>query len=382
MIAKQQKHLNYKERINLGSYYTNTEHISCVWDFINPYINNNFIILDSSCGYGNFLIDSNNKKIGNDIDNIAVAEAQKNIKNISFFNFNALEEIDRKKYFIKENDKLCIIGNPPYNDRTSIIRRGIKKTSFNIDRDVETRDLGISFLLSYNKLNADIVCVLHPLSYLIKKSNFALLKNFSKNYKLEKAKIISSGTFQESSKSMQFPIVIGLYLKNKNGMTYDYIKNFDFEIKNNLSLKINSFDYISNYIKKYPNKYAKLEKDSILFWTMRDINALKRNRTFINKRNQNSIIIDKQRLDYYIYVDVFKRYSYNIPYYLGNCDVIINNDLFLKFKKYFILDTLFHYSYLRKYYANFDFSQSRYRLIAKEKINLYFKQLLKNHYAN
>ncbi len=55
MITKQQKHLNYKERINLGSYYTNTEHVSRAWNFVNPYIDSDFIILDSSCGYGNFL---------------------------------------------------------------------------------------------------------------------------------------------------------------------------------------------------------------------------------------------------------------------------------------------------------------------------------------
>lgn len=82
-----------------------------------------------------------------------------------------------------------------------------------MDTDVQTRDLGMSFLLSYNKLNADCVCVLHPLSYLIKRSNFKLLSNFSKNYKLIDGVIISSGAFSDNSKSIQFPILIGLYRK-------------------------------------------------------------------------------------------------------------------------------------------------------------------------
>jgi len=84
---------------------------------------------------------------------------------------------------ISSNDELIIIWNPPYNDTTSIIRSNIKNNNLKMDIDIKTRDYGISFLLSYNKLNADIICVLHPLSYLIKKLNFNLLKDFTKwNY--------------------------------------------------------------------------------------------------------------------------------------------------------------------------------------------------------
>jgi len=383
MIAMEQNHLKYKDRINLGSFYTDLKHVDIAWDFIESHIDNNFIVLDSSCGYGNFLQKKINcRKIGNDIDDIAISTASNNIKDIHLFNYNALENVNRQKYNINENEKLCILGNPPYNDRTSIIRKGIKQINFNIDENIKTRDLGVSFLRSYDKLNADLVCVLHPLSYLIKKTNFNMLKDFSRNYKLIKGKIISSGSFKQASKTMQFPIVIALYEKDENGMSYDYIKNFNFQIEKDLFFKQNNFDYISNYIKKYPNKYAQANEDSVLFWTMRDINALKRNRTFIEKTSSNAIIVDKTKLDYYIYVDVFKRYANHIPYYLGNCDVIINNKLFLKFKKYFILDSLFYQPQLRKYYAKFDFSQKHYKNLAKEKINLYLKQLLGEHYAN
>lgn len=374
-----QKHLSYKKTINLGSYYTNSDHISNVFDFIAPYIDKSFTILDSSCGYGNFLQNISNKKIGNDIDKIAIDIASENINDVSFFNFNALENVNRSQYEIEKNEKLCIVGNPPYNDKTSIIRNKVKEVDFNIDDDIKTRDLGISFLKSYAKLNADIICVLHPLSYLIKKANFSLLKKFSQNYKLIKAKIISSESFIGSSKGMPFPIIIGLYTKNNDGMSFDYIKNFNFEIKDNLFFKINSFDYMPNYIKKYPSKYDKIKDDSVLFWTLRDINALKRNKTFIHKENQNAILIELDKLDYYIYVDVFKRYTSCIPYYLGNCDIIIDNNLFLEYKKYFILDGLFHNPHLRKHYANFDFTKSQYKPIAKKKILSYFHKLLGEH---
>jgi len=62
-------------------------------------------------------------------------------------------------------------------------------------RMLSQRDLGISFLLSYNKLAADFVCVLHPLSYLIKKSNFEALWQFKDNYRLVDSVVISSGVF-------------------------------------------------------------------------------------------------------------------------------------------------------------------------------------------
>ena len=128
---------------------------------------------------------------------------------------------------------MFIIGNPPYNDTTSIIRSSIKQDNLRIDDDIKTRDYGMSFLLSYAKLNADVICVLHPLSYLIKKSNFNLLKKFSKSYRLLDGVVIDSSTFKETSKGISFPIIIALYIKNKDGMSYEYIKDFNFKTIDN-----------------------------------------------------------------------------------------------------------------------------------------------------
>ncbi len=62
------------------------------------------------------------------------------------------------------------MGNPPYNERTSIMQSSLKnKESMQIDSTLQSRYIGISVLRSYDKLKANFICVLHPLSYLIKK---------------------------------------------------------------------------------------------------------------------------------------------------------------------------------------------------------------------
>lgn len=376
-LAKQQ-HLNHIDRVNLGAYYTPESLVNQVWKIIKPYIESKTTILDTSCGYGGFLKHPHTgKKIGNDIDIVAVDKAKENTGS-SLFNYNGLHQVSRSAYGINSSDKLCIIGNPPYNDRTSIIREHIKSNAMAIDADIKTRDLGMSFLLSYDKLDADLVCVLHPLSYLIKSANFKALNKFSQKYKLLQGHIISSACFSQASKAMNFPIVIALYQKDKIGTSYADIVDFAWQIEDK-SFKLNSFNDISNYIKKYPSKHQQAKKDDLLFWTMRDINALKRNQTFVKKLGTNTLIIDKSKLEYYIYVDVFKQFSRHIPYYFGNCNVLIDNELFQQYKKYFILEALSRHHYLRQYFAPFD-SESLNNV--KYQIMKYFQQLLGGHYVD
>ena len=376
-----QQHLNYERRVNLGSYYTQNQFVDVVWQMIRPYLSKKSVILDSSCGYGNFLKkDEPYQQIGGDIDETAIKIATKN-NDMHFYVKNALNMVSRNQYSIKIHSHLCIIGNPPYNDRTSIIRQNIKHNKIQIDKDIVTRDLGMSFLLSYQKLSADIVCVLHPLSYLTKQANFNLIRNFTNKYKLIAGKIISSSMFKESSKSMGFPILIGLYKKSALGISYKDILNFNFEILGGKTFSLTNFDNISSYVQKYPNKHKKPSNNDILFWTLRDINALKRNQTFIKKYSPNAIIINQKQLDYYIYIDVFKHFSKYIPYYFGNCDVLINNNLFIKYKKYFILECLARHQNLRKYFYDFDCESTKNIILAKQKINTYFRQLLGEHYV-
>lgn len=375
-----QKHLNYVERINLWSYYTDSKYIKIIEKMLKKYISKDWAILDSSCGYGNFFeIFKENLRIGNDIDDVALSVAKKRFPDVKFYNDNALKKIDRKKFGIRESQKLCIVWNPPYNDTTSIIRNSIKSGNMVMDTDVQTRDLGMSFLLSYNKLNADCVCVLHPLSYLIKRSNFKLLSNFSKNYKLIDGVIISSGAFSDNSKSIQFPILIGLYRKTLWWMDYNYIKNYCFKEEWWQSFALKDFDFIDNYISKYPNKYnISTSSNDILFYTMRDINALKRNKTFLKEYQNNAIIVDKNKLDYYVYVDSFKQRSNEIPYFLWNLTVFIDNQNFMKNKKYFIIDCISRNSFLKWYYKDLKITTNDIKN-SKEKLNQYFYSLLQQY---
>ena len=57
---------------------------------------------------------------------------------------NLLQNVLRSKFGIEENQKLIIIGNPPYNNKTLIIKNGVKSL-FAIDKNLSHRDLGISF---------------------------------------------------------------------------------------------------------------------------------------------------------------------------------------------------------------------------------------------
>lgn len=378
-----QKHLNHVDAINLGSYYTPEVIIDLAYSVLQKNIKNikDFSIIDSSCGYGSFLTKNNIAKrlIGADIDQKAISEAKKIISGVDFICQNSLLNVNRSSLTIKSNEKIITIGNPPYNDTTSIIRNSIKDTSIQekIDADIKTRDLGMSFLLSYNKLKADYVCVLHPLSYLIKKANFALLSKFAKNYKLIDGIIISSHEFSDTSRGMAFPILIALYKRDEQGMDYDYIQNYQFKIKDDGVFRLKDFDTIVNYVQKYPNKkfLNKNDKPVAKFWTLRDINALKRNRTFIDNDTYNTVYILLEKLPYYCYIDIFKQYTDKMPYFIGNCDVIIDNEKFKKIKQCFVYQSIHTNPVLK--------NKLRFREIpdAKLKIDIYFKELIESKFG-
>ena len=377
-----QAHLAYESRVNLGSYYTPPEIVNTAWEMIAPYVNSQTTVIDSACGYGDFLKNRGQAiTIGCDIDETAIDVARKNSDNVRFFQTNALCDVSRAKFGISEQSYLIVVGNPPYNDKTSLIRQSIKSVDFDIDEDLACRDLGISFLRSYDKLRADLICVLHPLSYLIKPTNFRLLKDFTANYRLIDALLISSWEFPESAKHTPFPIVLALYERDTEEMTYNFIHSFRFRPAGKSGFCLSDFDYITGYIDKYPKKrptsdYA-LNDDSLFFWTMRDINALKRNRTFVESYSANTIVLDKRKLDYYAYVDVFKRNLHRLPFYFGNCDVLIDDNLFRRYKPCFISDTVRHHPFLKKHFQINPIEKQQ----ATSGLDMYFKLLLGEHHV-
>ena len=327
-----QNHLNKKDTINLGSFYTPKFIVDIAYKMLNQKVNlNDFLLFDSSCGYGDFFIYDDLCYLGADIDKIATKEASKKAR---VLHTNSLLNVSREKFGIPNNNRLIIIGNPPYNDKSSIIRSNIKKELFAVDKNLAFRDLGISFLRSYALLDADFVCVLHPLSYLIKRTNFNALSIFKDNYSLIDNLVISSQIFTPNSSTF-FPIIIALYEKNSNGMSYDFIQNYTFKTYEGQSFRLNNFDFITNYVGKYPNPYDK-RVGVAFFHTLRDINALKRNQTFMSKPNSNSIRVFAENLKYYCYIHHFKQFANRLPYYFGNLDIFINNDEFLKIADLFL----------------------------------------------
>lgn len=329
MTKHLQKHLNKSDTVNLGSYYTPPKLVDLAYELLKNSVKEKFeeyTLLDNSCGYGEFLkYDTPNKKMAADIDEIAIAKLELKDKYVA----NALNNTNRSNYGIKDNEKLIIVGNPPYNDVTSQIKKDIKDKIFTIDNDLKTRDIGISFLRSYVKLHPDYICILHPLSYLVKLSNFKLLKNFNTQYKLIDGLVISSKYF---TKGIEFPIIIALY--KKGSMNFDYIKNFIFKVEGGDAFKLNNFDFIGKYLNKYPKKEVK--DPAGYFYTMRDINALKRNKTFLKENCANAITIEREQLPYYHYVNLFKFYAKDLPFWCGNLDVFIDNKFFAEHIEEFV----------------------------------------------
>ena len=286
-------------------------------------IDDSYTILDSSCGYGAFFELSqffrNNKYIGNDIDSKAIEMVPSAFPFVKLFNKNSLVDVKREQFGIANDDKLIIVGNPPYNDTTSMINQEIKSNNIQIDKDLATRDLGISSLLSYNKLDADYVLILHPLSYLIKQANYRLGGKFFNNYSIKKHIIFNSQEFANTSRINGFPIIMALYKKSRgSGIKYSDVQKFDFQTIEGRTFNLSNRDYVANYIQKYPHN--KRYSREILFYTLRDINALTRSRTFIKDRIANAVDVNPDKLGYYCYIDCFKKYA-STPYFMGNFDV-------------------------------------------------------------
>ena len=69
---------------------------------------------------------------------------------------------------------------------------------------------------------------------------------------------------------------------------------------------------------------------------MRDINALRRSRAFIDYDGPHTIRVERKNLKYYRYAAVFKRYIKHIPYYFGNLPVFIDPPEFEKIRDRFV----------------------------------------------
>lgn len=317
-------HLCRKDIINLGSFYTPYKYVRLAGEWLKSEgIDDSYFILDSSCGYGAFFelseFFSGNRFIGNDIDSQAIKIISDYFPSVKLYNKNSLLNVNRKQFDIPDNAKLIIVGNPPYNDTTSLVNQSIKNNSVEMDSDLSTRDLGISSILSYNKLNAEYALILHPLSYLIKRANFQLGSKFFNNYTILNHIVFNSQEFANTSKYNGFPIIMALYKKTPGrGISYNDIRVFDFHTVEDNTFRLSNRDYVASYIQKYPHNIRYSQE--ILFYTLRDINALTRSKTFLKDRIANAVDVNPEKLVYYCYIDCFKKYA-SVPYYMGNFDI-------------------------------------------------------------
>lgn len=303
------------KKIILGSFYTPDSIVNKIYQITKPYLNKKIKIIDFGSGEGSFLkkFKSYKNVIATDIDKNCINYIKDKFKNVKAIHENSLINVSRNKYRLNINDELICIGNPPYNDITSHYKKN-QKGMISCDADLSSRDLGISFLKMFNKLKANYICVLHPLSYLIKETNFNLLKDFKNNYKLIKGWIFSSKEFESIKKEHnEFPVIIAFYKRNENNpMDYTYIKNFKFNILHtNKKISFNSFFTINDVnIKKYPNKNSNLIFDKLQFYTIRDINSLCRNKTFV-RNSKNGILIEDDDIFKYAWLDYLKMHIKN-----------------------------------------------------------------------
>ena len=122
-----QLHLSESDRIHLGSYYTKAHLVDLVYRLILKHVANlpHHTILDSACGYGAFFNHpaiKHNRKIGADIDVIAAQMAKAQVSDLEVIQHNSLSGVSRDAYGLRADDKLIMVGNPPYNDTTSLVR--------------------------------------------------------------------------------------------------------------------------------------------------------------------------------------------------------------------------------------------------------------------
>lgn len=337
------EHLSKAKKIQLGGYYTPKILVDIVHSIIKPYLNKKTIIFDNAGGCGSFIfgLETYNYRISDwDKNSCEFLETKFEIKNI--YNTNSLLNVSRERYNISSDDFLIMIGNPPYNDTTSEFKNG-EKGSFHCDEDLKDRDLGISFLKSYNKLKANIVCVLHPLSYLIKETNFKRLKEFKDNYNLLKGIIFSSGLFKETG-NQKFPIVIALYERNIQGMNFEYIKNFEFEVldRDNKFI-LSKYQTTDGFINKYPPRKNKEQTSpiGIYYYTFRDFNSLKKNSSFLDYKHPNSIVVTLDNFYQYAYLYCLKElFKPKDGWLYGNLSPLIDFENFEKNKIYYIIYSL------------------------------------------
>jgi hypothetical protein len=351
-----QRTIYKNKKIKLGVFYTPPHIVEKAYDLIQPYLSNTDVIADISAGNGIFLSPCLNLKIdyrAADCDDTAIEFLKQEFSHEKIIKTNSLVNVSREKFKIDKNQSLIIVGNPPYNDTTSLYKKN-EKGKMECDEDIYDRDMGIAFLKAYAKLDANIICILHPLSYLIKETNFKRLKNFKDKYKLKDAYIFSSKEFPFTK--TEFPIIMALYEKDNHGISYEYIKNFEFKLLNSdKKFVLSKYETIDGYINKYPpsKNEPKISPINIYYYTFRDLNSILRNTTFLDKPN-NAIIVNKKNFFKYTYLHCLKTFILKMKkekqylFIFGNISPLIDKEFIDENKHLFVIYALNSHKLLKE----------------------------------
>jgi hypothetical protein len=130
------------------------------------------------------------------------------------------------------------------------------------------------------------------------------LRDFRDNYRLIKGEIFSSALFSGTGLS-KFPIVVALYERNMAGMTFDYIKDFRFDVLDSKKkFVLSNFKTTDGYINKYPPRKndAKNSPIGLYYYTFRDFNSLKKNTSFLARKHYNGIVVTLENFYKYSYL--------------------------------------------------------------------------------
>lgn len=329
------------KRVSMGQYHTPANLSKLVEDVVRPLLDSmpDACVFDQAVGMGALLQPfKGHRVVGWDIDQTAILI----MKEMGFSNVghgNSLVNVSRKTFGIGEEEKLIIVGNPPYNDGSSQHKRQLKTATPNVasicDPDIEARDVGMSFMLAAAKLDPEAICLIHPASYLIKESNFKLLDRFSAKYRLEMGLLCSSEEF--GLRGTPFPVVVALYKPGK--MDYSHIENFELEVYRNTSgvllgsgerLKLSNLETTKGFIRNLPPKkgMATTSDIGIYQFNFRDANYVITSATLTTKPSASTIPVQFSELRKYAYMNCFRRY-FGKDFVFGNLNPLVRKHDFL-----------------------------------------------------
>lgn len=299
-------------RAGLGKYYTPLSLVTLLRTMIQPMLdeNPNAVVFDPAVGLAGILSAfEDHRTVAADVD-ATIVGALHDLGYTDVHHGNSLEGVCRKKFGIEEGVALAVVTNPPFNGSNRIEQVGGESSEF------KTKDVGLSFLLASAKLQPKAICVLHPLSYLAKQSNFKQLTGLTSHYRLAKAIIVSSAEFGSALAKTPFPVIAALYVPGS--MTYEDVRNFAFEIfdansgsmldtgKRLILANVTTTDGIIN---KYPpRKAAPQHSDIDLYhYNFRDANFLMNKGGLSCSRSDSAIPVQYAQLGHYAYLNCLKR---------------------------------------------------------------------------